>query len=326
MKKIVCILLALMFVFSLCACGGNGGESSGTNSEYNVDSNTVNLVNDAYKKTGEALKSSASLGYNVDYKKTMTVDENSVAVRLTTGLDYIKSEEGNIISYNEVLKSDDLNTELKIYDDKTRIYGLFADTPYIITRNDAAKERFEKWFGQVVHVDASTFKVIDTVVVDTAGGGHGFVLEYDPAETGFDVAGIYGDLYNEKDLGVKPTGIRISGIIDTDGRLTSEIVTYTYSYEFEQEVENPDVDPDNTGANSTVTVKKTVVCELVAEFTFDYGITEIGVPDGITVYPAEPTADVKLPKELSISDFEKLANSNGEDQEGNKTEDKKNNT
>lgn len=318
MKKIICLLLVFMFMFTLTACGGGDKNTTSNSSEYIVDSNTVTLVNDAYKKTGEVLNDISALGYVVDYKRSMKVDDVTTAVRMGVEYDFIKNENGIIISLGEIAKNDQTSKEFYLYDDTKNIYATYAGTEYIITRNDAATETLTKRIDSLEYVDGSAFKVLDTVVVDTASGGHGFVLKYDPVESGFDVAKVFGPLYSEKDYVVKPTGLKISGIIDTEGRLVSQTVTYSYSYDYEEEVTNPNIDPDNSDAATTQKVKKTANFELVAEYGFNYNITEIAVPDGIALIPAEPAEDYKKPKELSIDDFNKLVNGTSEDSDSKK--------
>ena len=114
------------------------------------------------------------------------------------------------------------------------------------------------------------------------------------------------NLYLEKEASVtvKPSLLRISGIIDSEGRLSSQTVTYVYTYDYEAEVENETVDPDNSGAQTTQKVTKAVKVELSVEVTLNYALTEV-----------KPYADMNIPeekpesvfKEMSIEDFNLLS-------------------
>ena len=308
MKKLTVIAMSLILAISFTACGKTTKRTSGEIVEPQVDKNTVSLVNDAYKVTGDALKSASALSYTANYKKEVAVDDTTTASRLTATYDFVTDASGRIFSYSESARSDTVSTTMKMYDDHKYVYGLYADTEYIITRNDATNSFIGTLPECVELVDGTAFAVKDTIVVDTDGGGHGFVLEYEPTDKNFKPEDVFGPFYSEAELSPTATGLRVSGIIDTSGKLVSETVTYTFTYPVETEVVRDDVDPDNSGAQTTEKVTKTVKVTLIAEYTFDYSLSAVAVPDGITVVKeaAEGEEAPTLPKELSITDFRKL--------------------
>lgn len=308
MKKLTVIVMSLILAVSFTACGKTAKRTSGEIVEQKVDKNTVSLVNDAYKATGDAVKSASSIGYTANYKKEVAVDDTVTASRLTRTYDFVTGASGKTFSYSESARSDTVSTTMRMYDDLKYVYGLYADTEYIITRNDATNSFIGALPECVELVDGTAFAVKDTIVVNADGGGHGFVLEYEPTDKNFKPDEVFGPFYLESELSPTATELRISGIIDTNGKLTSETVTYVFTYPVETEVVKDDVDPDNSGAETTEKVTKTVKVTLTAEYTLDFSLSTVSVPDGITVVPeaAEGEEAPKLPKELSISDFIKL--------------------
>lgn len=308
MKKLTIFVLSLVLALSFTACGKDVKRTSGGIVDQTIDKNTVSLVNDAYKATGDAIKSASALGYTANYKKEVAIDDTTTASRLTRTYDFITGAAGKTFSYSEAARSDTVSTTMKMYDDLKYIYGYYADTEYIITRNDSSAAFINALPESLELVDGTAFAVKDTIVVDTDGGGHGFVLEYEPTDKNFKPDEVYGPLYAETELAPTAVGLRISGIIDASGKITSETVTYTFTYPIETEVAKDDVDPDNSGVSATEKVTKTVKVTLTAEYTFNYALDAVAVPDGITVVPetAEGEEKPQLPKELSITDFTKL--------------------
>ena len=62
MKKLTIFVLSLVLALSFTACGKDVKRTSGGIVDQTVDKNTVSLVNDAYKATGDAIKSASALG------------------------------------------------------------------------------------------------------------------------------------------------------------------------------------------------------------------------------------------------------------------------
>lgn len=327
MKKLLALGLVLVMLLSFAACGKKK-DSGDTASGQKVDSNTLEIVNNAYKTTKTQLAGATALGYSGSAVKSVKVDDKEVLFRMGFELDYMDVDGGRKFS-TEVIATDGVNVdESQFFNDGKDIYAFKAGSTYLLSDNKDTDAFIGDLFKDIEFFDASSIKVLDTKVVDTASGGHGFVLEYDFNDKAFDPEKTIGtDLFSEKAAGVAvtPKGLRVSGIVDADLRLTSQLVTYTYSYEQEVEVELTDVDPDNSDAVTTEKVKKTFECSISCEFYFDYDIVEIKVPDRITyVEPEGEEGDqpANKPSEISISDFLKLSAS-GDKDDDSKTADKK---
>ena len=333
MKKILAIVLIFIMLFSFAACGKDKDKGS-ANEGPSVDKNTLEIVNNAYAATKTQLAGVTALGYSGNAVKSVKVDDKEALFRMSFDFDYMNTDDGRKFAA-EVVATDGVNNdEAQFYDDGKDIYAFKAGATYILSENKDTDAFVQDMFKDIEFFDASAIKVLDTTIVDTAAGGHGFVLEYDFNDANFDPEKTIGtDLFTEKAAGitVTPKGLRVSGIIDADGRLTSESVTYTYSYEQEVEVQLTDVDPDNSDAVTTEKVKKTFECSINFEFNFNYDIVEIKVPDRITYVETEPeggetegdgeaegdgdTEEVKKPSEISISDFLKLSATKDDDSE-----------
>ena len=320
MKRFVCALLIAVMLLMLCACGGKKGDS-GTASGNHADENTITIVNSAYEKTENVIKEISAIGFEIKVTKTVKLDDNSKAQMFKKV--YNSLGDGTYF-YQSIEKADDVDKTLMIYNDNKNLYGYNAETTYLLAKKDATNEYVDKLDSIISIYNASKIKVIDA-----SNDGHGFLLEYDFNDQGFDAEAVFGsDMYSEikDDKKIKPVGLRVSGIINKDGQITSQILTYTYTYEYEEEVTDPTIDPDNSDASNLATKveKKTATVELVAERSLNYGINKLNVPSDITVLPdetqegeggsevdeedGEDEEEIIL-KELSISDFLKLKSS-----------------
>ena len=327
MKRIICALLVGAMLLMLCACGGKKGNSETASGSY-ADENTISIVNSAYEKTENTIKDISAIGFELKVTKTVKLGDNSEAQMFKKV--YNSLGDGTYF-YQSTEKADDIDKTLMIYNDNKNIYGYNAETTYLLSKNNNTDEYVGK-LGSIISVyNASKLKVVDTVIIDASNDGHGFLLEYDFNDQGFDPEAVFGsDMYSEiKDnKDIKPVGLRVSGIINKDGQLTSQTLTYTYTYEYEEEVTDPTIDPDNSDASNLATKveKKTATVELVAERSLNYSINKINVPSDITVLPDETQEgdgenegdededEEKITlKELSISDFLKLKSSDNDE-------------
>lgn len=329
MKKIVALLLALAMLLSFAACGGSDEKKNNTSAPA-VEKNTVDIVNNAYAATSKVLKDAKAIGYSGTIVKSATVDGDTVSARMGFDIEYLDTDTGRKFGCKMVAKSGDMSEEKQLYDDTENLYGYKAGTTYLLSDNKETEAVVEGLFKDIEFMDATKITVLSTKIVDTVGDGHGFVLEYDFNDEDFDPEEVIGtDLFNEKQLGleIKMTGLRISGIVDSEGRLTSQKVTFEYSYEIEVEQVNEDVDPDNSDAVTVEKVKKTVTNVITAEFNFDYDVVEVDVPDLITVMGSEGEGDgdekPKKPEEISMTDFMKSVTAEPDtDADDNKKSDK----
>ena len=334
MKKILALLLALAMLLSFAACGDSDEKKNNTSSPA-VEKNTVDIVNNAYAATAKVLKDAKAIGYNGTIVKSATVDGNTVSARMGFDIEYLDTDKGRIFGCKMVAKSGDMSEEKQLYDDTENLYGYKAGTTYLLSDNKETKEVVEGLFKDIEFMDATKITVLSTKIVDTVGEGHGFVLEYDFNDEDFDPEEVIGtDLFNEKQLGldVKMTGLRISGIVDSEGRLTSQKVTFEYSYEIEVEQVKEDVDPDNSDAVTVEKVKKTATNVITAEFNFDYDVVEVDVPDLITVMGSDGEGEgegegegdekPKKPEEISMTDFMKSVTAEPDDDADGKKSDK----
>ncbi len=320
MKKILTFILAFAMLVSFVACGDD--DNKGTNSTTEkVEQNTVDIVNNAYAATAKALAEAKALGYKGNMIKSVTVDGTTASVRMTLDFDYKDTDGGRVFAVDIVTKSGDASDQVQMYDDTVNLYGNRAGATYLLSDNKDTDAFVENLFKDIEFMDATKITVLSTKIVDTVGNGHGFVMDYDFNDEDFDAEEVIGtDMFSERKAGfpVKVTGLRVSGIVDSEGRLTSQKVEFKYEYTTEVEVPKTDVDPDNSGVTETTEkVVKNVINVISAEFYFDYDLSEVEVPDLIKVLGTEGEGDgegedkpVKY-DEISISDFQRLSVSTG---------------
>ena len=317
MKRIICLVFAVCLAVLFCACGDDAKKTNTNNvSGVSADSNAVELVNSAYEATGKAIENAAALGFDCNMKFTSTLGEQVTASRISTSVEFVSGSGDKTVAMEMISKSGDISSVVQIYDDTKNIYAAKAGTTYLLSDNNETKNYIDSLVKLPTYFDASGRKAVDTIVVDTDGGGRGFVFEYAIDEDNTEIEELFGSnsFAALKELGVEitVTGLRISGIIDTDGRLTSQTVTFSYTYPVEVAVQPDEVDPNNPGGSegSTATETQTANGEMVMEISLKYGITSVSVPDGITVISDGTGADgeePKKPSEISLTDFNKLS-------------------
>ncbi len=316
MKKVLAFILVAVMLLSFAACGKE--EERGTASNGNVvEKNTVEIVNSAYAATGKAFSESKAMGYSGNLIKTTTVDESETVFRMSVDLDYADTDSGRQLAAETIAKIGSLSEEAQLYHNGTDFYGNKAGETYIFTKHKDTDTFCEELLKDIEFFDATDITVINTTIVDTANGGHGFVLEYDVNDEDFDPLKTIGeDMYYEPALGitVTKTGLTVSGIIDADGRLTEQKITFSYTYNQEVEVQKEDVDPDNSGAVTTEKVTKTYYNTIEYQIEMDYDLVEVKMPDRIkaSLTPAEDE-EPEQPEEISVSDFGSLSAGSSED-------------
>lgn len=306
MKKILCLLLSLIFVLSFAACGKKDKNTGNDDSSKVADTGSVTLINSAYAKTADAIAKATALGYKADVKRAVTVDEKTESMRLNGTYNFLIKDDKRFVDMRSELTAANAVSTAYFYSNGSRVFGHKLKNTYVLSDNESTKSFMKKNESTPEIYDASKLKAVDTVIVNTSDGGKGFVFEYDAKDAGFDAAKVFDDFYLEKtaSVTVKPSLLRISGIIDSEGRLSSQTVTYVYTYDYEAEVENETVDPDNSGAQTTQKVTKTAKVELSVEVTLNYALTEV-----------KPYADMNIPeenpesvfKEMTIEDFNLLS-------------------
>lgn len=305
MKKLFALALAVVMVLSFAACGKEKRPGNNTSGQ-SVDSNTLEIVNNAYTATKTALENAKAMGYSGTIVKSVTIDDVITSQRNSINFKYADGDSGRAFAVETVSKSGDTSEEVQLYNNGENLYGYKAGTTYVLSKNKDTDAYVEELFKEIGFIDASAVKVLNTTIVDTSTGGHGFVLDYDFNDAAFDPETMIGTaFFNEKADGknVTVTGLCVSGIIDTKGRLTAQNVTFEYTYTVDAEVPN-DVDPDNSGVSETTkTVTKTVSNKISFDFAFNYELETVTSPDHIVI-GGEGAAE---PTEISISDFNKLS-------------------
>ncbi len=306
MKKILCLLLSVIFVLSFAACGKKADNSGNTDSSKVADTTSVTLINSAYAKTAEAISKATALGYNADIKRAVTIGEKTESMRLNGIYNFMIKDDKRLVDMRSELTAQNEISSAYFYSDGSRVFAHKMGNSYVLSDNDSTKSFMKKNESTPEVYDATKLKVIDTIIVNTSDGGKGFVFEYDATDKGFDASKVFDDFYFEKESGVtvKPSLLRISGIMDSEGRLSSQSILYVYTYDYEEEVEDDKVDPDNSGAQTTQKVTKTAKVELLVECTFNYALTEVKA-DAAMKIPEENAAEIL--KEMTIEDFNLLS-------------------
>lgn len=308
MKKFLCLAFCLIMALGVVACGDNSTDANADNVTSKVaDSKTVELVNDAYKATYEAINSATALGYEQNIKLNITTEGQSVTGRVSEWAEFMMVDGKREMSAKAEMAALGTKQTILFYETKDKVYGNANGTTYVIAKSKSATAALEEIYKERDMYNAEAIKAIDTTIVNTASEGYGFVIEYDVNALPSSFTDIFGDLYNKADLlNRKPVSMKISGLIDKNGLITQETVTYNYTYQEEYIANENEIDPDNSVVDGTEVKKelRTISVELIAEYIFDYEVTEVEVPDDIekSLVPDE----VKKIKEISIEDFQKL--------------------
>ncbi len=331
MKRSIALAVVFIMAFSLTACGKK--DRGNTVSVPVVDSNTVEIVENAYKNTEEVLKSVTALDVQSTVVKTLSFEGESFSERSTSKLSFINSDSGKSYAIISELKSGDIADGMQIYSDGKVTYGARAGETYILSKGKDTDSYVEGVFGTIKLGKVEGVKVINTTVVDTSTGGHGFVLEYDC--TNADGEKLFGDYFVEKKAGfdVKYTKLTASGIVDAEGRLTAQTITLEYDYTYSVGAPVEDDSSDNASSTNTSSkdktssevtssvateiITKTISAKLSIDNTFNYEIDAVKVPDLVEIGKDADGNDIKH-EEISIQDFTGLTAGTSDKEENNK--------
>lgn len=305
MKRILCIVLSLVVLFSFAACGkSKEKETSGLpNNGDIVDIKTVDVINSAFSATEKALGSAASLGFKSEVKLTVTAEGQTVVSTGGTEFRFIKGDVLKVFN-KTVLKNDLMNSELYLFTDGVSTYGATAGATYLITSGTETTKYFDDLLKTAEICNTADITPVNVKIVNASGGGYGFVAVYSVDKLPDDLKTLISEQLAK--LGnVKGTNLKVSGMIDADGRLAAQIVTYDFTYEYKALAD--DVDPDNISSNVSTTVTKTAEGSLSVSVEIDYDVTEVTQGSHIVL----PTAEQEPLKEMSLADFQILATLSG---------------
>lgn len=324
MKRIIALTVVFIMIFSFAACGKKDRDN--TVSGQVVDNNTIEIVNNAYKTTEDLLKTVQALDVQSTVVKTTTADGESLSERVTSKMSFVNSETGKSYALGSVIKSGDVSDEMQMYCDGKNTYGARAGKTYILSKNKDTDAYVDGVFAGIKIGKVSDVTVVNTTIVNTSTGGHGFVLEYDCSN--IDAEKLFGAYFTEKKAGfeVKFTKLTASGIVDSEGRITAQTITLEYTYDVTLGTSSEDTSSESTSSNATSsndkkttssettsskdiaieTVTKTVTAKLSIDNTFKYDIDTVKVPDLVVIGKDEDGNDIKH-DEISIQDFTGLA-------------------
>ncbi len=335
MKRIIALAVVFIMIFSFAACGKKDRDN--TVSGQVVDNNTIEVVNNAYKTTEDLLKTVQALDVQSTVVKTTTADGESLSERVTSKMSFVNSEAGKSYALGSVIKSGDVSDEMQMYCDGKNTYGARAGKTYILSKNKDTDAYVDGVFAGIKIGKVSDVTVVNTTIVNTSTGGHGFVLEYDCSN--IDAEKLFGDYFTEKKAGfeVKFTKLTASGIVDSEGRITAQTITLEYTYDVSISASTENTSSESTSSNatssndkktssnettgsevasseSTEPVIKTVTAKLSIDNTFKYDIDTVKVPDLVVIGKDEDGNDIKH-DEISIQDFTGLAAGSSESTE-----------
>lgn len=332
MKRIIALTVVFIMIFSFAACGKKDRDN--TVSGQVVDNNTIEIVNNAYKTTEDLLKTVQALDVQSTVVKTTTADGESLSERVTSKMSFVNSETGKSYALGSVIKSGDISDEMQMYCDGKNTYGARAGKTYILSKNKDTDAYVDGVFAGIKIGKVSDVTVVNTTIVNTSTGGHGFVLEYDCSN--IDAEKLFGAYFTEKKAGfeVKFTKLTASGIVDSEGRITAQTITLEYTYDVTLGTSSEDTSSESTSSNATSsndkkttssettsskdiaieTVTKTVTAKLSIDNTFKYDIDTVKVPDLVVIGKDEDGNDIKH-DEISIQDFTGLAAGSSESTE-----------
>lgn len=335
MKRIIALAVVFIMVFSFAACGKK--DRNNTVSNQVVDSNTIEIVDNAYKTTEDLLKKVQALDVQSTVVKTLTSDGESFSERVTSKMSFVNSENGKSYALGTVVKSGDVSDEMQMYCDGKNTYGARAGKTYILSKNKDTDAYVDGVLAGIKIGKVTDVTVVNTTIVNTSTGGHGFVLEYDCSN--IDAEKLFGTYFTEKKAGieVKFTKLTASGIVDSDGRLTAQTITLEYTYDVNLSASSEDTSSESTSSSTTSSnnkkttsgettssevtssettepVIKTVTAKLSIDNTFKYDIDTVKVPDLVVIGKDEDGNDIKH-DEISIQDFTGLASGSSEKDE-----------
>ena len=304
MKKILSIFLTLLLLCSFAGCKKAKNEGAGTEVGVGgLDINIAETVDGAYTSTKRALESATALGFKTEVTLTVTVDDQTVKSVAGTQFQFIKGDALTV--YNKTtVKSDAVNSELDIYTDGSAVYGATAGATYNITTGYETNKYFSDLVKSVTVYNASGIVPVNTKLVKASGGGYGFVALYPTDNVPSDFNSIIGAQL-KKFENVTAKQLKVSGLIDAEGRLQTQTVTYDFVYEYK--VEANDIDPDNSNSSAPLYVTKVAEASLVVVFEYDYDIAKVEKGSKIVL----PSAEDEPLKNMSLADFQLLATLTG---------------
>lgn len=335
MKRIIALAVVFIMIFSFAACGKKDRDN--TASGQIVDNNTIEIVNNAYKTTEDLLKSIKALDVQSTVVKTLTSDGESFSERVTSKMSFVNSENGKSYALGTVIKSGDVSDEMQMYCDGKNTYGARAGKTYILSKNKDTNAYVDGVLAGIKIGKVTDATVVNTTIVNTSTGGHGFVLEYDCSN--IDAEKLFGAYFTEKKAGieVKFTKLTASGIVDSEGRITAQTITLEYTYDVNLSDSSEDTSSESASSNTTSSsdkktssnattssevtsseatepIIKTVTAKLSIDNTFKYDIDTVKVPDLVVIGTDEDGNEIKH-DEISIQDFTGLASGSSEKDE-----------
>lgn len=333
MKRIIALAVVFIMIFSFAACGKKDRDN--TASGQVVDNNTIEIVNNAYKTTEDLLKSIKALDVQSTVVKTVTAEGESFSERVTSKMSFVNSEAGKSYALGTVIKSGDVSDEMQMYCDGKNTYGARAGKTYILSKNKDTDAYVDGVLSGIKIGKVTDVTVVNTTIVNTSTGGHGFVLEYDCSNV--DAEKLFGTYFTEKKAGfdVKFTKLTASGIVDSDGRITAQTITLEYTYDVSINASSEDTSSESASSSSTSsnktsskestssedtssvateTVTKTVSAKLSIDNTFKYDIDTVKVPDLVVIGKDEDGNEIKH-DEISIQDFTGLGTGSSDNTE-----------
>lgn len=335
MKRIIALAVVFIMIFSFAACGKKDRDN--TASGQVVDNNTIEIVNNAYKTTEDLLKTVQALDVQSTVVKTLTSDGESFSERVTSKMSFVNSENGKSYALGTVIKSGDVSDEMQMYCDGKNTYGARAGKTYILSKNKDTDAYVDGVLAGIKIGKVTDVTVVNTTIVNTSTGGHGFVLEYDCSN--IDAEKLFGAYFTEKKAGieVKFTKLTASGIVDSEGRITAQTITLEYTYDVNLSDSSEDTSSESASSNTTSSsdkktssnattssevtsseatepIIKTVTAKLSIDNTFKYDIDTVKVPDLVVIGTDEDGNEIKH-DEISIQDFTGLASGSSEKDE-----------
>lgn len=333
MKRIIALAVVFLMIFSFAACGKKDRDN--TVSGQVVDNNTIEIVNNAYKTTEDLLKTVQALDVQSTVVKTIIAEGESFSERVTSKMSFVNSEAGKSYALGTVIKSGDVSDEMQMYCDGKNTYGARAGKTYILSKNKDTDAYVEGVLSGIKIGKVADVTVVNTTIVNTSTGGHGFVLEYDCSN--IDAEKLFGTYFTEKKAGfdVKFNKLTASGIVDSEGRITAQTITLEYTYDVSINASSEDTSSESTSSNvtssnktsskettssedtssvATETVTKTVSAKLSIDNTFKYDIDTVKVPDLVVIGKDADGNDIKH-DEISIQDFTGLGTSSSDSSE-----------
>lgn len=284
MKRILSLLAVLVLVCSVAACKPEENPTEDNSSTIQtVDVNIVAKVKEAQENL-EAKFESNKFSYKANISANIIEGKKETQMTMYQNCKYDATS-----NLTATLKSGvsmgDVKADITMYINDEYLFYNDTKSTYKIKVDDDTKSYVEKQSRDFETFEFEDLPVIDTVVVNTDGGGYGFVIAYDASQFTKEQYKILSEVSDASFEDIKFTKVEVSGIIDKENVISQMALSVNYSIED---------DDTSSGTTSNSKTSKTEF-EFVMEVKYDFsGNFTVEIPNNISVSDAKDSTLDKL--------------------------------